>query len=298
MSAPDLTVPLFWCRERESVRLKKEAGTPWPWTNDPILREGYFTNVHREDDRVTRWIDQHIRRPYATHEHLWFLMCVARVINWPPSLKALMREDAWPDKGEYDAEQVAGVLERRQARGEKFVGSAYRDRAETDPDHEAFGLKKPREIAEYKLALQWERRCDLPKSATVKAWHRWLCEVRGRGDFIAYQVCIDLMHRRVLRETPDRETWAACGGGTLRGLNRVYGRPVKFVLSQARALDEIREVHRQLRRALPKMNISLADSTGVMCEVDKYLRVKLGEGKMRRKYEPPRGGFFPEAREF
>jgi len=44
-----------------SIRIKKEGGERPPWTHDPILRDAYFTNVHREDDRVTRWIAKHWR---------------------------------------------------------------------------------------------------------------------------------------------------------------------------------------------------------------------------------------------
>ena len=29
---------LYWIKERESIRLKKEAGEPKPWTDDEILR--------------------------------------------------------------------------------------------------------------------------------------------------------------------------------------------------------------------------------------------------------------------
>jgi hypothetical protein len=47
--------------EREAIRLKKEGGKRPPWTHDEILRDGYFCNVRREDDKVTRWIAKHWR---------------------------------------------------------------------------------------------------------------------------------------------------------------------------------------------------------------------------------------------
>ena len=45
---------LYWMAERERIRLRPQAGQPAPWSNDPILRDWSFTNVRREDDRVTR----------------------------------------------------------------------------------------------------------------------------------------------------------------------------------------------------------------------------------------------------
>ena len=42
-----------WALEREAIRLRKEAGRPLPWTDDPILATGRFCNVYREYDRRT-----------------------------------------------------------------------------------------------------------------------------------------------------------------------------------------------------------------------------------------------------
>jgi 5-hmdU DNA kinase, helical domain len=51
------TLALFnFIAERERIRCRRAAGEPPPWTADPILREWSFTNVRREDDRVTRWV--------------------------------------------------------------------------------------------------------------------------------------------------------------------------------------------------------------------------------------------------
>lgn len=43
-----------WCRERERIRVKREAGEPAPWSEDPIFQQGRFLNVFREDDRGTK----------------------------------------------------------------------------------------------------------------------------------------------------------------------------------------------------------------------------------------------------
>ena len=57
LDLPDLVAAFFaFCRERESIRARREQGRPAPWTNDPILAQGRFLNVFREDDRGTRAI--------------------------------------------------------------------------------------------------------------------------------------------------------------------------------------------------------------------------------------------------
>ena len=45
-----------YCKKREAVRLKRESGEAYPWTNDPILQKGRFLNVFREDDKVSKSI--------------------------------------------------------------------------------------------------------------------------------------------------------------------------------------------------------------------------------------------------
>ena len=40
-----------FCKERESIRLKREQGLPGPWTQDEVFQRGRFLNVFREDDR-------------------------------------------------------------------------------------------------------------------------------------------------------------------------------------------------------------------------------------------------------
>ena len=45
-----------FCKERENIRLKRESGASFPWTDDPIIQKGRFLNVFREDDRGSKAI--------------------------------------------------------------------------------------------------------------------------------------------------------------------------------------------------------------------------------------------------
>ncbi len=45
-----------YCKEREAVRKKREAGDPFPWSEDSIFQKGRFLNVFREDDKVSKSI--------------------------------------------------------------------------------------------------------------------------------------------------------------------------------------------------------------------------------------------------
>ena len=43
-------------REREKIRIARENGDPFPWTDDPIFQKARFLNVFREDDRGSKAI--------------------------------------------------------------------------------------------------------------------------------------------------------------------------------------------------------------------------------------------------
>ena len=45
-----------YCKRREAVRVKRESGEAYPWSDDPILQKGRFLNVFREDDKVSKSI--------------------------------------------------------------------------------------------------------------------------------------------------------------------------------------------------------------------------------------------------
>jgi len=51
---------LWFIQEREKIRKFKEAGYERPWTEDPILQEYRFTNIWRQDDKVTKLIQSRL----------------------------------------------------------------------------------------------------------------------------------------------------------------------------------------------------------------------------------------------
>lgn len=281
---------LHWVREREAIRLRKDRGDPFPWTDDPILQAYRFCCVRREDDRVTRWIDENIRRVYAGHPHLWFMLCAARQINWPDTLNDLMwGPDSWPIRQDFTPEAMGRRLEARAARGEKVFTGAYIITAPGDK-----GAKKTTFVAEQTLGGLWRDRERVNGIITwpwrsLQATHAELMRYPGWGPFLAYQAVVDMRFcPQLLESAPDIDTWAAAGPGTIRGLNRVHGRPVDAPLSQEQALAEIQRLHPQIWWET-EVALDFSDVPNVLCETDKYLRVKHGEGTPRARYVPGRG---------
>lgn len=293
--------PLFsWVKARETIRIRKDAGDPQPWTDDPILATYRFCNVRREDDRVTVWVRETIRRGYAGHSYLWLMLCIARQINWPDTLTELIARGAWPreatDFRPFDPAFVAAVLNERKARGDKVYTGAYMISAPAEK-----GADKQSYIAVTVIGDLWRRRDTFhhlwigrvdgfgpDRVPTMQRVHDWLMRSKGWGAFMAYQAVVDMRFTALLDQAEDRASWAAAGPGTIRGLNRLHGRPVDASLSQERALSEMRAIYKVVEQETG-VAMDFSDVPNILCETDKYLRVKNGEGKPRALYVAGRG---------
>ena len=103
--AKDLTraeLFLYWIKERESVRRKKEVGKSKPWTDDEILQSYRFCNVRRMDDKVSKWLLENWYRPFYDHQNILLACSLGRFFNQPSTLERLGFPVDWhPDQVGY-----------------------------------------------------------------------------------------------------------------------------------------------------------------------------------------------------
>jgi len=252
---------------------------------DPILSKFRFCNVRREDDRVTIWVRENIRDSFAGHPLLWLMLCIARQVNWPDTLADLMISETWPSEASFTPPDMTRTLNRRKAQGSKVYTGAYMISAPA-----VKGSDKQAYIAETVIGDLWTRRTTFPAvgGRSLRGVHAWIRQTNGWGPFMAYQAVVDMRFTEILDHAPDISTWAAAGPGTLRGLNRVWGRPLATPVSQEQALDEMKLIFERVTQETGVI-LDFSDVPNILCETDKYLRVKLGQGTPRALYVPGRG---------
>lgn len=285
---------VYFVSERFAIWDRRLCGAPKPWTQDPILQQYRFCNVYREHDKVTQWIAEHIRAPFEDHPHLWFMLCIARQINWPDTLSELIadKRGAWPYKT-WNAERARQIMLARRARGDKLYTGAYMLNAQFGKDDYDKARDKAFFTTHLTLQPHWEQRTRRARelSGTLHDAAQALQTVRGWGSFMSAQVVADLKFTRYLANAPDWEDWALLGPGSERGLGRIFGmlpekRHVKKLPpEQAIAvLQDLRAaVWPVLERRLPR-RLCLQNLQNCLCEFDKYERVRLGEGRPRALY--------------
>ena len=113
---PRIDKVVYWMVTREKMRLRKEAGQEYPFSPDKIMAHTRFTNVRREDDKVTKYLASTEWREKWSEDIVPKLV-VSRFVNYIPSLEEVLANGGWQNSEE--------VLWERYDRGEKVWGSAY-----------------------------------------------------------------------------------------------------------------------------------------------------------------------------
>jgi len=277
-----MTKLAYFVDEREHVRRERDAGAPRPWTEDKILDTYRFCNVRRRDDRVSAWIIDHIIDPNKDSPHLWFQLCCARLINWPPTIQHLMDEQVWPTHM-FDPVWFGHAIDERVASGQKTWTGAYIITARHVPEGMGKGLWVAQAMLEN--ALKADKRIVYD---TIEETMEAFKGLYGFGTFMAGQVVADLTYSPQLSSAPDLYTYAPIGPGSTRGLNRLFGRKLEGKIGQAQFNDELQYVAKEVSALvdLGEPKLTLHDWQNCMCEFDKYIRTENGSGRPRSTYKP------------
>lgn len=288
----------FWfLNERQAIYERRQAGQAWPWTDDPILRDYYFCNIFREQDKVTAWIREHLREPIIKRAPkakmpaiMIFNMALARFFNWIPTLEyigPIGLEYRKRDTGAFSvyahdwdflAERLERGLIERQEEGYKIFSDAYLV-AGTDlkGKNKITGIMDRLDALAYIVGdIATAIRRDNPPRLQY-AW-KLLQEVPGIGPFIAYEIVTDLRHTPVLENAADIMTWANPGPGAVRGLQRIHG---MHLTAASGSLQRMRELL-AIAPKYTKLTLEMRDIEHALCEYDRYLRAKLGQGNVRK----------------
>ena len=282
--APCVNDILYWVAEREAIRIYKFNGIDRKfWTQDPILAKYRFCNVRRRDDRVSQWLINNLYQHYDG-EDLWFVSCIARYVNWPPTLLRLAMHDALPASvEEFNPKLFADTIMDLAEDGTKVWGSAYmlypsREKGTNKAETVArtFLLPLVRDAQTIREAVAGNR-----VEGVVKALSRHF----GWSTFMSGQVAADLTGFD-LAKAEDLYEWAPMGPGSQRGLNRLFGYKLNHLWKQEDFNQTLMVIWQDITEQLDLDELTLHDVQSVMCELDKYWRTLNNEGSPRSIYVP------------
>jgi hypothetical protein len=224
--------------------------------------------VRREDDAVTRWFAKNWRHPkYWGEPNFIPAIMLGRTINWPPTLEHI----GFPTK--WDKDWMYSVLQGRKATGLKIYTGAYMVTQ--------YGSRDPKNVLVSTNANEYFTHPPAPQKTLADMW-ALLQTYPGMGPFMSGQVVADLKQTSVLKDATDWWDWATLGPGSTRGLNRMHGRSLNFNLGHDQGWAEMLELREE---AEYPYDLCLQDVQNTLCEFDKYMRVYLGQGVPRSRYD-------------
>lgn len=261
---------VYWINEREAIRQRKAHDQPKPWSDNPVMQTTYFCNVHREDDKVTKWLRETFDATaefYADIEEYPSVanFCMARLVNRIESLKELF----WPWEYFRKAD-----FKHQASRLKPFWGNAY-----VVTTH---GQRMSKvDYAVDVLGHVFKANPTIPIGYTLEAAHRLLCTLEGFGSFMAAQVVADLKNTQghTLGDADDYWVWSAPGPGSLRGLTWFFEEKVSAPNYDWR----VKRAWEIVMDDVPPMDMQ--DFQNCLCEYDKFMRVTNGTGRSKRKYQ-------------
>lgn len=305
---PSPLLATFWrfACERQATFFRRISGQPPPWTNDPIIETYRFTNVYRALDRVSQFLIQHViynpALPQASDEVV-FRILLFKLFNKIETWQLLEGQHGPLQIGTFDQNALATTLDRARASGVSVYSAAY-----IMPSTAILGEKvKHRGHLKLLDTLIRDRVADrLQEAASLGDTFALLKSYPTLGNFLAYQLAIDLNYSEVLQHSEDE--FVVPGPGASDGIRKCFSDLGSYteadVIKWVADRQEI-DTH-SLGLQLPTLfgrRLHLIDIQNLFCEVSKYTRVSHPEvsgssGRVRIKqvYRPmnaPYGLVFP-----
>jgi hypothetical protein len=269
---------------------------PPPFTDDPILQKYRFCNVYREDDRTTRWCKKYVRDPLLDKPEVLLAVVIFRWFNRITTGEAIFCQTGLTHNGletafeHYLRVGKTNVLLhaiKHFCKDGPYVTGAYTIlgfRGMT----KLHGVLKAIETFDCHSAPDnWRsiaKTCLKQLTSLEEVWD-WLKDFPYLGGFTAAQIIADLKYTYLLSNAPDWYTFAKSGPGSRRGLNLVYGRPMKQPWrSETEWCEHLIKLRKETRQWF--LNAGMVaphaqDVQNICCEFSKYEKTRLGEGRPR-----------------
>lgn len=268
---------------------------PPPWTEDPVLSTQRFTNVYRELDPGTRYEIECILEAKAPVKDRVFNTMIYRLIGRAET----HRELGFQNVDSFSSDHMVATLRRIRARGGSPFTGAYLVAGYSSEGSSEKAVNVARLFARLQAHFELFFHRLFTARDSQGAYEALRAE-SGFGNFLAYQVLVDLLYP--LRSTGGRpllgfsqDEWAAAGPGAQRGLALLVEPDSATELDSMRWL-RVNQRAEFLRLGIDfpfltdehgrEVEISLANIQNCLCEFYKYIKIREGRGRGRRRFSP------------
>lgn len=267
---------------RQDVFFSKIEKNKFPWTNDPILSKHRFTNAYRASDRVSQYlIKEVIYNPNLSDspKEVLFRILLFKLFNKIETWELLKKNIEDITYENFDFKKYDAILSNAMDHKKTIYSAAY-----IMPPVRSFGHS--RKHSNHLELIDYIIKNDTAKKLmdTNKMQHAFdiIKEFPGLGNFLAYQILIDINYSNILNFSESE--FVVPGPGALGGISKCFTDTgglsnveiIKFMTDR----QEMEFERLGLTfKTLWGRSLQLIDCQNLFCEVDKYARVKHPEIK-------------------
>ncbi|HEY5393361.1 MAG TPA: nucleotide kinase domain-containing protein [Hanamia sp.] len=263
---------------RQDVFFNRVGGNPFPWTDDQILNQYKFTNAYRAADRVSQYLIKNViynkELPNSPKEIL-FRILLFKLFNKIETWELLTKEFGSLTFEDYNFNQYDKVLHQAIDSGRRIYSAAY-----IMPSGCAiFGYlrKHTNHLKLIEMIINGETDERLTETKTMQQAFEILKSFPGFGDFLAYQLLIDINYSPILNFSESE--FVVPGPGAKGGISKCFEHTAGLSHVEIIKLVTDRQELEFERLGLDFKSLwgrplQLIDCQNLFCEVDKYARVK------------------------
>lgn len=264
----------YWrfAASRHDVYVRRLRGEPPPWTDDPVISSWRFTNVYRAADRVSQYLIRHvIYSGSQERDEVVFRVLLFKWFNRISTWELLADRLGPLMLASFDPARAEQVLTAARAAGQPIYSAAYI----VPPVPGEPGPKHAGHLALTMRMLDAGMADALLAAGSLETVFRLLRTWPGVGDFLGYQMAIDLNYSDVIDH--DEDDFVVAGPGALDGLSKAWqGADLRRAAELIRATTaEQDEQFARLGIVFPGLfgrRLKLIDCQNLYCEISKYAR--------------------------
>ncbi|UPQ75265.1 nucleotide kinase domain-containing protein [Chryseobacterium nepalense] len=268
---------------RQDTFFNRIDGEPFPWTNDNIISKYRFTNTYRASDRVSQYLIKNViyndNLPSSPKEVL-FRVLLFKLFNKIETWELLQSKIGLIIYENFNIEEYDNILTHAFLEKKTIYSAAY-----IMPScKSAFGhiRKHSNHLELIKFMIENHLTERLMDSNKMQQAFEIIKSFPGLGDFLAYQLLIDINYSNILDFSESE--FVVAGPGAKGGISKCFidtGGLSHIEIIKLMTDRQEQEFQRLglTFKTLWGRKLQLIDCQNIFCEVDKYARVKHPEIK-------------------
>jgi 5-hmdU DNA kinase, helical domain len=286
---PTIVFESYWkfAAERHRIYLKRLAGSPPPWTNDPILEAHKFTNTFRAADRVSQYCIRQViygSGGSMDPEETVFRVLLFKFFNTITAWETLTNAFGPLTWRRFDAKAYGDTLGRAWKQGAQIWPSRVYVQNQNYRTDLLFKHERYLALLEYMMRSGVTKQLQAARTYE-QAFNVLRVYPLHKKAFIPMQHLTDINYSPVINF--DEDDFIAPGGGAIRGINKCFDLHLK---DENPTLQDLKDGANIIRMCvdgqegflehfgeqsvtLCRRRLHSIDAQNLFCECDKFSRI-------------------------